>query len=461
MAKSKPLLATILGTSAMLLVTEVSASAVQANLEYLVEHPRCDELFEMASSASDDDDDFWPDDPDDWMHYFRPYVVKDGILQIPVQGVLLHKFPYQFGRWATGYQYIERALARGMEDANVKGIALLHDTPGGMVAGCFECVDKIYNARDQGKPIKAYASDYAYSAGYAIASAADDITVTRSGGVGSIGVVTAHVEYEKALEKMGIKVTYIFAGKHKVDGNAYEKLSEGAEKRIQTRIDKLYSVFTSTVARNRAMDEGEVRATEALTYDAEEGIEVGLADKIGALDEELALFASEFAETGDEEMAHPNVTGKKPGTDESNPAATYTAEQLEAARAEGVAEGEKNATTAERERVTAILALPEAATRPVSTGLMIEMGLSAEAAKEKLAKFPEEAKAAAPAKEDGKPGAKDRNHFEEHMEQSGNPDIQTSGKDGTEGDAPTAEQQTNAIFADFDMASGRVPAKAN
>jgi signal peptide peptidase SppA len=457
MTTRKPLIAAILAAETMMLVTANSAPLIQANLEYLSDHARSGELF--ARAQDDDDDDFWPDD-DDWLAYFRPYVVKDGILQIPVQGVLLHKFPYSFGRWATGYQYIERALARGLADPEVRGIALVCDTPGGMVAGCFECCDKIYEARGR-KPIKAYASDSAYSAGYAIASSADSITVTRSGGVGSIGVVSTHFEYEKMLDRMGIKVTFIYAGKHKVDGNAYEALSDTAKKRMQNRVDKLYGVFTGMVSRNRDMDEGEVRATEALTYDAEEGIEVGLADKIGALDEELALFASEFAETGDEDMAvtQPNVTGKKPGSEEN--AATLSQADVDAAKAEGVAEGVEKGTNDERARVTAILALDDAAERPVATGMMIELGVSAEVAKEKLAKMPVE-KPQATKDEDTKTKADggDRNHFEEHMEQSGNPGIKTTGKSPDPTGKVSAEDQLKAIFADSDAVTGHVAKKA-
>jgi ClpP class serine protease len=152
--------------------------------------------------------DFWAGGDDDpW----RPYVVADGILQIPVQGVLLNRVSYQFGRWATGYTYIEKALVRGLEDANVKGIALIVDSPGGEVAGCFELADKIFAARSQ-KPIRAFAADLACSAAYALSSSARDITVTRSGKAGSVGVVTMHVDYSEMLAKDGIKVTFVFAG---------------------------------------------------------------------------------------------------------------------------------------------------------------------------------------------------------------------------------------------------------
>ncbi len=67
----------------------------------------------------------------------------------------------------------------------VKGIAFVIDSPGGHVAGNFDLVDKIFAARDV-KPIRAFAAENAYSAAYSIASAAQSITVARTGGVGSI-----------------------------------------------------------------------------------------------------------------------------------------------------------------------------------------------------------------------------------------------------------------------------------
>ena len=71
-----------------------------------------------------------------------------------------------------------------------------------MVAGNFDLVDRIFAARGV-KPIRAYAAESAYSAAYSIASAADDITVSRTGGVGSIGVVTVHADYSQALDAGG------------------------------------------------------------------------------------------------------------------------------------------------------------------------------------------------------------------------------------------------------------------
>ena len=131
----------------------------------------------------------------------------------------------------------------------------------------------------------------AYSAGYSIASAADRIVVSRTGGVGSIGgVVTSHTDRSAALAAAGLKITFIHAGKHKVDGNAAEPLSSGARARIQARIDGLMAIFVAAVVRNRSLSEEAVRATEALTFTATAAVENGLADEIGSLDEAVSAF---------------------------------------------------------------------------------------------------------------------------------------------------------------------------
>ena len=80
-------------------------------------------------STDEDDDDFWA-----YVPSLRPYRVDNGVLTIPVQGMLLNGFPYQFGGMATGYDYIERAVARGVQDSAVREIVFDINSPGGTVA---------------------------------------------------------------------------------------------------------------------------------------------------------------------------------------------------------------------------------------------------------------------------------------------------------------------------------------
>lgn len=287
----------------------------------------------MAERAAAGGDPFW-----DIAQYYRPYVVADGILTIPVRGVLLNDFPYQYGSWATGYGYIAKAIERGLGDSDVKGIALVINSPGGEVAGNFDLVDAIYAARGQ-KPIRAFAAEAAYSAAYSIASAAERISLPRTGGVGSIGVVTSHLDLSKAYDEIGFKVTFIYAGAHKVDGNSYEPLPPAVKARIQERIDALYDVFVSTVARNRGLDEQAVRDTEALTFMAPEALAKGLADAIGSLDSSLAAFAADVLnpDEGDETMSDtkPAMTVASAKADYPDVASALIAEGRAAAEAEG------------------------------------------------------------------------------------------------------------------------------
>lgn len=344
-------------------------------------------------------DDFWTE-MGEHTKYLRPYRVKDGILQIPVRGVLLKDFPYQFFGMATGYEYIRAALRRGLGDDGVKGIALIFDTPGGMVAGNFDLVDEIFEARGI-KPIAGFADESAYSAGYSLISAVDAgrVNVARTGGVGSIGVVTAHVDMSKAMEKYGVKVTFIHAGKFKVEGNPYEALSDEAKARIQARIDGLYDIFVTTVARNRGLDEKAVRATEALTFSAPEAVSNGLADSIGSLDDAIAVFAADMLEMEDNTMSTKTVATV-------DQAAAETAARNEGFEA-GKAEGKQEGVVAAKERITAIIASDEGKKRPkaaMSAALKTEM--SVEDATAFLADLPEEkAEAKAPDAPKGKEGA--------------------------------------------------------
>ncbi len=345
----------------------------------------------MVSHHAAADDGFWPA-PDDWRSAYRPYVVRDGILFVPVKGLLLHDFPWALGSWATGYIYIARAIERGLADVNVRGIALAVDSYGGEVAGCFELVDRIFAARGQ-KPIRSFAHEFAYSAGYAIACAADQIVMSRTGGVGSIGVVCAHVDVSKAMDDAGVKVTFIFAGKHKVDGNAYEPLPEDVKKRWQAEIDETYGIFVATVSRNRGLDESFVRSTEALTYTARQAVESGLADSIGPLDDAVAAFAADLSSPqhdGDDGMSKDKSAADAAATENTQAIATARAEGKAEGKTEGVAEGRK----AERDRVKAILGSEEAKGRTAQAHhIAFNTEMSAEDAKSMLASSAKEAPA--------------------------------------------------------------------
>ncbi|WP_247891430.1 S49 family peptidase [Azospirillum argentinense] len=211
----------------------------------------------------------------------RQYGLIDGIAIIPVNGIL---FQGDVGwGWATGYKWIRTGFEAALVDPEVQAILFDVNSPGGEVAGCFDLVDTIYAARGA-KPIWSVLSECAYSAAYAIASAADTITVPRTGGTGSVGVIWMQVDWSQALDRAGIKVTFLTYGEHKADGHPELPLSDGARARFQKDIDSMGDLFVRTVARNRGIDAEAVRNQQAALYLGNDGVAEGLADAVMAPD---------------------------------------------------------------------------------------------------------------------------------------------------------------------------------
>lgn len=427
--------------SGLVLASPQHGNLIETNLRAMAGHP----AFAEIQKPSMYDDDFWPpEEGSEWAKALRPYTVVGGILQIPVRGVLLHDFPYQFFGWATGYRYIEKAFQRGMADANVRGIAFIVDSPGGSVAGCFDAVDRMLEARAEAasdKPVRAFAAELACSAAYAISVVADTITVSRTGYVGSVGVVTSHMDVSKLYEEMGIKITFIHAGKYKVEGNSFEPLSADAKKRIQAHIDELYSTFVAYVAANRGLEEQAVRDTEALVFSASESLEVGFADSIGKLEEEMAEWSAAL-----ETDAGEYTMSKTPTAVEQS--ATLTQADVDAAKATGVTEGAK----AERERISAILTAPAAEGRAATAQhLALKTDMSVDEASALLETLPK-AESTAPKAENPKPG---KTGLDARMQESPAPGLHAEPGAEDDEDEDDDEKVVARILAD----SGRAPKK--
>ena len=215
----------------------------------------------------------------------RSYEVINRVAVLPVMGGLTYRGYGWY--WRSTYGQVRKMFRDALADSEVSGILFDIDSPGGEVAGVMDLVDEIYAARGQ-KPIYAVADEDAFSAAYAIASAADKIYVPRTGAVGSVGVIAIHYEQSRAEAEAGIKYTAIFAGAHKNDFTMHEPLSAAAGAVAQASVDKSYDLFVSTVARNRNLSVDAVRAQQAAIYEGEEAVSAGLADGVGTFNDILA-----------------------------------------------------------------------------------------------------------------------------------------------------------------------------
>lgn len=223
----------------------------------------------------------------------KPFAFAAGIAIIPVHGTLINRFGQSYG-YVTGYNFIRSQLALAVADPEVEGIILDCNSNGGEAAGCFETSDEVFAARGS-KPIIAVVDSNCYSACYAIASAADRVIVTPTGGAGSIGVVAMHVSMKRMLNDFGVDIKLIYAGDHKIDGNPYEDLPDNVRADIQRGVDASRDKFVSVVARNRGMDESTVKGTQAAIYRAEEALEIGLVDEVATPQHAVAALIIELS----------------------------------------------------------------------------------------------------------------------------------------------------------------------
>lgn len=222
----------------------------------------------------------------------RLYPVIDGVAVIDVTGSLVHR-----GSWvgessgATSYEGLHAQIEALAADSSVRGVALEVDSFGGEAAGCFDLADHLRSLRAT-KPVWAFVAEHAFSGGYAIASQADRIILPRTGEVGSIGVLSMHVDYSAALEADGIQVTLIQSGKKKTDGHPYGPLPDHVLEEWQARADDMRQIFAETVAAGRdgRLSAAAALATEAGCFMGPDAVAAGLADEVADLRGAFAAF---------------------------------------------------------------------------------------------------------------------------------------------------------------------------
>jgi len=190
-----------------------------------------------------------------------------------------------FDSGAVSVERFGKNFDAAMADPSIGSIVIDIDSPGGSVFGIEEMAEKIYAARGR-KKIVAVANSFAASGAYWIAAAADDIVVTPGGEVGSVGVFCLHQDLSGAYEQIGVKHTFIKAGKHKAEANPFEQLDPDAKDYIQERVNERYDVFTKAIAKFRGVSAADARENfgQGRMKMAKAAVKTSMADSIGTLD---------------------------------------------------------------------------------------------------------------------------------------------------------------------------------
>lgn len=316
-----------------------------------------------------------------------------GVSIIPILGSLVNRGAFVGARSGmTSYEGLGAQFDDAAADDEIHTILMDVNSPGGEALGMFNLASKIRSVRDK-KNVVAVVNDMCCSAAYGLASSADEIVVSPTSVVGSIGVVMMHLDRSGELAKKGIKPTFIFAGKHKVDGNSTEPLSDETRAELQRDVSSFYDQFLATVeaGRGKKLPASAARATEARTKIGAEAIEIGLADRLGTFESVL----NELVTASSRRFGRTTSPWRLNMEKENAPAvnAGITQDQMNAAVASAVSEATAKATKAgadaERARIAAIVRGESAKGREAQALVFaLDTSLTAEEAGKALAVSP-------------------------------------------------------------------------
>ncbi|WP_019201368.1 S49 family peptidase [Tsukamurella sp. 1534] len=189
------------------------------------------------------------------------------------------------GRGALNLAGVEPVLRRAFETDDAAAVALVLNSPGGSPAQSELIGARIRQlAAKHDLPVFAFCEDVAASGGYWIACAADEIFVTGTSIVGSIGVISASFGAKELIGKVGLERRVFTEGdaKHRLD--MFEDVRDGDVEWLHGVQAQIHGAFRDWVTERRGDRLGDDPALfTGEIWIGSKAVELGLADGVGTL----------------------------------------------------------------------------------------------------------------------------------------------------------------------------------
>ncbi|MEK6711284.1 MAG: signal peptide peptidase SppA [Nitrospinota bacterium] len=181
-----------------------------------------------------------------------------------------------------------RAIERLQRTPEVKSVLLRIESPGGGVSPTQEIYEALLGLRRSGRKVVASMGGVAASGGYYLAAAADKIYANPGTITGSIGVVMALPNLEKALGTVGLQMNVIKSAPHKDAGSPFRPMTEKDRAIFQRVVDDTYGQFVRAVEEGRKLPREKVlEVADGSIFSGERAKELGLVDALGTEREAL------------------------------------------------------------------------------------------------------------------------------------------------------------------------------
>jgi protease IV len=169
------------------------------------------------------------------------------------------------------------------QNANIKGVLFVVDSPGGAVSPSIELAYAIKRLKEK-KPVVVYAQGTMASGSYYASIWANEIIANPGSMVGSIGVIMQGADLSGVMEKIGIKTQVVKAGKYKQIGTPDRKWKDYEVNELNKVIQGTYDMFSQDVANARGLDINKRDLyANAHIFTASQAKDVGLIDTLGVM----------------------------------------------------------------------------------------------------------------------------------------------------------------------------------
>ena len=187
---------------------------------------------------------------------------------------------------ATALETWTKDFDDALQDDDVHALIIVTDSPGGAVTGGFEMASKIFDARDNGKPIVTMVEGVCASLAYLIGSQANQIYCTEASITGSIGVVMAIEDDTRQSENEGVKRHVLKTGKNKAIGAGPVTDDQIAE--LKSMMMDFFGRFKDAVSRARGPEVDMEKVSDGSLFIGKKAVDMKLVDGITTLDALIA-----------------------------------------------------------------------------------------------------------------------------------------------------------------------------
>ena len=228
---------------------------------------------------------------------------KDRIAVIPVRGLISSNVS---GRMSVSMvEDIKMQLRQAQQDKYVKAVVLAIDSPGGEVTASDNLYNAVRRVRDgigetKGKPVVVSMGSMATSGGYYTACGGSYLMANPTTFTGSIGVIIQSLRYNDLLNKIGIEPVTFKSGAFKDMLSGVREMTPEEKAYVQGLVMQTYGIFVGVVARERKLDEAQLRSgiADGRVVSGKDALEAKLVDGLGEI-EDAYQKAKELAKTPD------------------------------------------------------------------------------------------------------------------------------------------------------------------